>query len=362
MSVSSSSSLFVPIILAGGKGERFWPLSRRDRPKQFLCLDGSGRSLLQATVDRLAPLAGGAAGVRIVAGPHLSDQIRAQLPELPAECLLVEPEGRDTGPALAWATLEVAKSLGEAAVLGFFPADHWIGDRAAFEQTIRAAARLAQAQGAIVTLGIAPTSPATGYGYIERGDSLGEFDGLGAYRVARFTEKPDRPTAESFVASGRYSWNGGMFVFTAATALGELARHAPEILEPLRREGTAAYATLPKLSIDYALMEKTDRAAVLPAAFGWDDLGDWTALERLQDPSAQAATRNVELATHVGLDTEGSIIYCAESGETIATLGLKDVVVVRAGNVTLVADKHRVQDIKTLLKQLQADPQWGDRL
>lgn len=396
---SLSVPTIVPIILAGGKGERFWPLSRRDRPKQFLCLDGSGRSLLQATVDRLAPLADQPEDVRIVAGPHLSQMIRDQLPELPETSLLVEPEGRDTAPALAWASLVVAERYGPETVLGFFPADHWIGDRPAFERTIQAAAALAVAEGAIVTLGIAPTSPATGYGYIERGEPVGptpsatEANGLQGYRVARFTEKPDRATAEAFLASGRFSWNSGMFVFQAQTVLAELARHAPEILEPLRSQGTAAYPNLPKMSIDYALMEKTDRACVMPAQFGWDDLGDWTALDRLavidannqdgQDTQDQTTTSqadrsavpeaapdvspdvlppNVELGQHVGLDTAGTIIFSSNSDDLIATIGLQNLVIVRDGNITLVAEKSRIQEIKTLLKQLQSHPDWRDRL
>jgi mannose-1-phosphate guanylyltransferase len=350
----------IPVILAGGKGERFWPLSRKDRPKQFLSLDGSGKSLLQATAERLLDLSGSWSKLWVITSALLAQGVREQLPELPEENLLVEPEGRDTAPAVAWGTLEIARRYGDDAVVGFFPADHWIEDQEAFQQTIAAAAQLAASAASIVTLGITPSYASTGYGYIEQGEQTGtatpsEVGGKAAlpiYRVSRFTEKPDRETAEQFLATGRFSWNSGMFVFRAGVVLEELRTHALEIISLLEEQGSAAYSHLPKKSIDYALMEKTQLAYVLPAAFGWDDLGDWNALERLMKGDAQ----NVELATHVGLDTQGGIFYAADGEEVIATIGLEDVVVVRDRNVTLIVNKDRTQDIKKLLELLRADP------
>lgn len=342
----------IPVILAGGKGERFWPLSRRQRPKQFLCLDGSGRSLLQATADRLIELAGGWDRLWVITSAPIADGVREQLPELPEENLLVEPEGRDTAPAVAWATLEVAKRHGEDAVAGFFPADHWIGDRAAFSATLEAAAELAAKEDAIVTLGISPAYASTGYGYIEQGEAKGNYGNLPVYKVNRFTEKPDETTAREFIETGRYSWNSGMFIFRASTVLSELTIHAPGIIQLLKEKGKEAYSQLDKKSIDYALMEKTQLAYVLPADFGWDDLGDWNALERLLQGDAD----NVELATHVGLDTRGAIVYASDGDEVIATIGLEDAVIVRDRNVTLVVHKNRTQDIKKLLEQLKSDP------
>lgn len=346
----------IPIILAGGKGERFWPLSRRVHPKQFLSLDGSGLSLLQATAQRLLAISEDWSNIWVVTAAHLAEGVRQQLPELPEENLLIEPEGRDTAPAVAWATLEAAKRYGDEAVLGFFPADHWIDDLEAFGQTLAAAAALSREAGAIATLGIKPNAPSTGYGYIEQSsDSLGTFEALPAYRVSRFTEKPDTATAQQFLDSGRFSWNSGIFIFQVGTALAELRQHAPEIIEPLQEKGVDAYATLTKLSIDYALMEKTDKACVLPVTFGWDDLGDWNAIERLiKKPGEQ----NVELSRHVSLDSEGCILY-AEDDELIATIGLEDVVVVRSGKATLIVKKERTQEIKLLLKQIQANPDYG---
>lgn len=343
----------IPVILAGGKGERFWPLSRRHKPKQFLCLDGSGRSLLQSTADRLLELAGGWENLWVITSAQLADGVREQLPELPAANLLVESEGRDTAPAVAWTTLEVAKRHGNEAVVGFFPADHWIGDQAAFGKTIQAAVEQAIATPAIVTLGIQPGYPSTGYGYIEQGAQTGTYQDLPVYKVSRFTEKPDRPTAESFLATGRFSWNSGMFIFRAGVVLEELRTHAQEIIAPLESQGVAAYPQLPKKSIDYALMEKTQLAYVLPAAFGWDDLGDWNALERLLKKADQP---NVELAKHIGLDTQGAILYASQGDDVIVTIGLEDVVVVRDGNVTLLVKKDRTQEIKKVLATLQADP------
>ena len=345
----------IPVILAGGKGERFWPVSRRQYPKQFLCLDGSGLSLLQSTANRLLPLAGDWESLWVVTASHLADGIRQQLPQLPDSNLLIEPEGKDTAPAVAWATLEIAKRHGESAVAGFFPADHWIADEEAYRRTLKAAAMLAVDKSAIATLGITPTFPSTGYGYIEQGDTVGTFADLPAYKVARFTEKPDQATAEEFITSGRFSWNSGMFIFPAAVMLQELDTHAAKIMGPLRAKGIEAYADLTKLSIDYAVMEKTDKACVMPVAFDWDDLGDWNAVERLLKSPEKP---NVEMAQHLGLDTSGSIIYTSDDDEVVVTIGLEDVVVVRDGKATLVVHKSRTQDIKKAVKALGADPKF----
>lgn len=348
----------IPVILAGGKGERFWPLSRKHRPKQFLSLDGSGKSLIQATADRLLPLAGSWQNLWVVTSSQLASGVQEQLPQLPKENILAEPEGRDTAPAVAWSTLEITKHYGEDAVIGFFPADPWIDDPLRFQETLRAATQLALSEDAIATLGVKPSYPATGYGYIEQGEQTGTYGGLPVYRVNRFTEKPDRQTAEEFLATGRFSWNSGMFIFRAGVVLSELRIHAPEIITPLEQQGVAAYPQLPKTSIDYALMEKTKLAYVLPVDFGWDDLGDWNAIERLLKGDAA----NVELATHVGLDTQGAILYASDEQEVIVTVGLEDVVIVRDRNVTLIVNKNRTQEIKQVLKLVQDNPKFSDLL
>ena len=347
-----------PVILAGGKGERFWPLSRRHRPKQFLSLDGSGKSLLQATADRLLPLAGSWDDLWVITSAQLAEGVREQLPNLPDKNILVEPEGRDTAPAVAWATLEIAKASGEETVIGFFPADHWIADEPAFQKTIYAAAELASLEPAIVTLGVKPNYPSTGYGYIEQGEPAGisnkNFQDVAVYKVSRFTEKPNKEIAEQFLATGRFSWNSGMFIFRAGVVLSELEIHAPAIIHALKEQGVASYPQLEKKSIDYALMEKTQLAYVLPAEFGWDDLGDWNAIERL----LKGDNVNVELASHVGLETVGCILHSSNSDEVIVTIGLEDLVVVRDGNVTLIVKKDRTQEIKQVLKTLQEEPKY----
>lgn len=354
----------IPVILAGGKGERFWPLSRKHRPKQFLSLDGSGKSLLQATAERLLSITGGWQDIWVVTAAHLAEGVCEQLPDLPPSNLLVEPEGRDTAPAVAWSTLEIAQRYSRDTVVGFFPADHWIADETVFQATLQAATELAIQKTAIVTLGIAPTYAATGYGYIQQGESIGVYgelpgqSGFPAYQVKRFTEKPDRATAEQFLATGQFSWNSGMFVFQAGVALEELLIYAPEIIGPLEEKGLAAYSELPKKSIDYALMEKTQQAYVLPVSFGWDDLGDWNAIERL----LKGENPNVELARHIGLDTHGALFYATNTEDLIVTIGLEDTVIVRDGNVTLIVKKDRTQEIKQVLKQIQANPEFKDLL
>lgn len=215
---------------------------------------------------------------------------------------------------------------------------------------MHAATQLAATEEAIVTLGVKPSYPATGYGYIEQGEQTGTFGGLPVYRVNRFTEKPDRQTAQEFLATDRFSWNSGMFIFRAKVVLKELRTHAPEIINPLEAQAAvAAYPQLPKTSIDYALMEKTQLAYVLPVDFAWDDLGDWNAIERLLKGDAT----NVELANHVGLDTQGTILYATDNDDVIVTIGLADVVIVRDRNVTLIVKKDRTQDIKQVLKLLK---------
>ncbi|MGI0481774.1 mannose-1-phosphate guanylyltransferase [Geminocystis sp. CENA526] len=342
------SSKFIPVILAGGKGERFWPLSRLQYPKQFLCLDRTGKSLLQNTALRLLSLAGGWENIIVITSELLAEGVKQQLPELPVNNILVEPEGKDTAPAVTWASIYVNNQYGEEAVIGFFPADHYIGNQTEFEKIIQTGVNFAQENEAIVTLGIKPDYPSTGYGYIEQGETSQE-NNSPIYRVTRFTEKPDRDTAEEFIATGKYSWNSGMFIFKTQVVLKELNKYAPQILQPLKEKGKQAYGSLEKISIDYALMEKTSLAYIIPADFDWDDLGDWNALERLLSEEDS----NVVIGNHINLDTHNSIIYNNQDDEVIMTIGLEDVVVVRQGNATLVVNKHKTQDIKKALKLLQ---------
>ncbi|MDQ3457732.1 MAG: mannose-1-phosphate guanylyltransferase [Deinococcota bacterium] len=338
--------LFIPVIMAGGSGQRFWPLSTAERPKQFLDLEHSGRSLLQATFDRLLPLAGGAECVFVVTCERYRGLILEQLPELPAENLILEPVARDTAAAVALAALEVEARFGNV-VMGLFSSDHRIGDVGGFQATVRQAAEATLATAGLVTLGIRPTFAATGYGYIQRGEEVGG----GVYRVARFVEKPDLERARSYLGAGDYSWNGGIFLWHTKTILDELANHVPELMTPLREAlatGTldSVFPTLPKTSIDYAVLERTERAFVVPADFGWDDLGDWIALERLLKQDAP----NTVIGRHVSVDTSGSLIYTTDGEDVIITIGLEDLVIVKEGKRMLIARKDRVQDIKGALQ------------
>ncbi|CAM4326648.1 mannose-1-phosphate guanylyltransferase [Deinococcus marmoris] len=360
---ASEAAPFVPVILAGGSGERFWPLSRRHRPKQFLTLDDSGRSLLQATSDRLVELCGDLEGLMVVTGNDYRSQVLEQLPEMPLENLLVEPAARDTAPAVLYAALRIGRTQPDA-VMGVFPADHRITDTQTFSRVVRQAIALASSSGRLVTIGITPTFPATGYGYIQRGESMGEGEEFTAYAVTRFTEKPDSETAQGFLADGGYAWNSGMFIWKVSAILDAFQEHQPELYGQLSNAMNAdaqglthralreTFPTLPKISIDYAILEKSDAVSVIPAEFGWDDLGDWNALERLLKGEGE----NVAVGRHVGLDTGGAILYTTNGDDLIATIGLDDVVVVRANEVTLVVRKDRTQDIKRVVQQLKEHP------
>ena len=345
----------VPIMLAGGKGERFWPMSRIARPKQFLRLDGTDRSLLQATADRLLPLANWDS-MFVITGAHTSEGVKSQLPSIPERNILLEPQGRDTASAVALATLEISKRFGGDAVCGFFPVDHTTDDISLYCDTLAAGVELADSQKAIVTLGITPLYPSTAHGYIEKGAFAGHYSAgcvkdAPAYKVCRFTEKPDEATAERFIDSGNYYWNSGMFLSPAGTMLTEFKKHAPEIIDPLTSQGIDAYSHLPKISIDYAVMEKTDHAYILPVEFSWPDLGNWNAIEKFWKNDSD----NVELCNHLGLDTKESILYSTDSEELIVTIGLDNVVIVRDGNATLIVKKDRTNDIKKVVKMINAD-------
>ena len=349
---------FIPVILAGGKGERFWPLSRRHHPKQFLSLDNSGDSLLQSTANRLLPIAKNWNNLWLVTTASIIKNVKKHLPHLVDSNILIEPEGKDTAPAVAWATLEIVKRYGNDVIIGFFPADHWIKNEEDFLITLDSAFQLASPGNAIVTLGVQPTYPSTGYGYIEQGKLINYIGNLPAYQVNRFMEKPSQKTAELLIANGKYSWNSGILIFRANIMLQELEKYTPQLLNSLRKKGKDAYKDFEKISIDYALMEKTQFTYILSANFGWDDLGDWNSLERLTDKT----TTNIEHCNHIGLDTTGSIIYASEKNELIATIGIENLVIVRDKNVTLIVDKNRTQDIKQILKQIANCPESQDFL
>ena len=337
----------VAVIMAGGSGQRFWPLSTAARPKQFLDLERCGHTLLQATFKRLQGLTEGAERTFVITGERYAELVLEQLPELPPENLLLEPTGRDTAPAAALAALEVRARVGGDAIMGLFPSDHRVGDVAAFHDTLRQAVALTEATDGIVTLGIKPDRPATGYGYIEQGEPV-----AGGYKVARFVEKPELASAQAYLETRRYSWNGGIFVWRVQSILDELCRYAPNLLNPLAEAHSAGrvhevFPSLQKISIDYAVMERTQKAYMVPADFGWDDVGDWQALERLLHKGH--SDTNTVVGQHIGLETSGNIIYTESEEDIVATLGVEDLVIVKRHNAVLLMRKDRVQDLKQLL-------------
>jgi mannose-1-phosphate guanylyltransferase len=341
---------FVALIMAGGVGQRFWPLSTADRPKQFLDLERTGRSLLQATFDRVLPATQSLEHIFVITGVHYAQLVHEHLPELPIENILLEPIGRDTAPAIALAMLEIKRRFGNP-VVGVFPSDHRIGKAETFLEISRFAAQQACLTQGLITLGIQPDHPATGYGYIERGELYREVE-HSLFRVAKFVEKPPLEKAQAYLESGRFSWNGGIFFWQTDVVLNELALHAGFLLEPLVtafEQGTVCevFPTLPKISIDYAVMEKTDKAYVIPAEFDWDDLGDWRALERLLQK--EHTDINTVVGQHVGLEAFGNIIYNEDADDMIVTLGVEDLIIVKRHNAMLLARKDRIQDIKRLL-------------
>jgi mannose-1-phosphate guanylyltransferase len=359
MSPAPSPSLPSPhtwlVILAGGIGSRFWPLSRAARPKQMLDLFGDG-PMLRVTLERALPLSAPERTL-IVTSDALADGIAALLPELPRAHILAEPSGRNTAPAIAWAA-HIARRADPAAVLAVLPADHYIPDPAAFRASAAHAIAIADAaeDPRLVTLGVTPTRPDTGYGYIQRGAARAD----GAFDVARFVEKPDLARAMAYLADGGYAWNAGMFFMRASLFLDELARRAPGVAAPLAHlDATsadlpafiaatrAAWHTLEAISVDYAVMERSDRVAVLPAAFPWSDVGAWPALMDHRAAGASSFERGDVLA----IDASDNVIV-ADGGGLVAAVGVSGLTIVHTPDATLVVPTAEAQRVREVVAAL----------
>ena len=331
---------FYAAILSGGSGERFWPLSTPERPKQFLSVFGD-KSLLRQSVERLKGVVP-PERILIVTGKSLAKATYRELPEIPRRNILLEPCRRDTAAAVATACTAVERLGGEKAVAAILTADQLMADVKAFRRILLCAAEAAATSDAIVTMGVKPTYSATGFGYIKVGPPT-PF-GLRrdkVFRAERFVEKPDLPTAKKYLKSGKYVWNAGMFVWKVSTLKAALAKYAPQLVGITPKD----YEHLPKISFDYAVMEKAENVLVTAGDFGWDDVGTWTSADRhLPTDGEGNATRG-----RVALLDCGNSVAVAE-GASIAALGVKDLVIVTTKDAVLVAAKDRVQDLKKLLK------------
>ena len=341
------------VVLAGGEGTRMWPLSRSRRPKQLLQLNGP-RSLIQQTVDRVLPLVRPERILIITEHSHAED-LRAQLPELPDASIVVEPTRRGTAPALLLAALHI-KARAPEATWASVHADAFITRNDEFRRTL-AAALEAAAQGALlVTTGVAPGFPSTAYGYIQRGEELGRVHGLPLCRVARFVEKPDLETAQSYVRSGQYLWNPGVFVWKNAALLDAFKTHQPEIYDVLTSvplsEIDRVYPDAKRETIDVGIMERVRNVATIPSDFGWSDIGSWAELWEL---SPRTEDGNVVLGSGRVLiaDSQNNLVFA--DGRTVALVGVSDLVVVETADAVFVCPRARAQDVKSIVQQLQSE-------
>jgi mannose-1-phosphate guanylyltransferase len=347
------------VILAGGSGKRLWPLSRRETPKQLLDITCRQRPLLRETVARLDTLVP-AEAVYVITAEQYVESTRELLPEVPGSNILAEPEGRGSAPAIGLAAIRL-KHRDPEAVMACLPADHHIGQPEVFRQVLAAAEQVAQ-QGHLVTLGMKPSQPHTGYGYIETGERLTQAGGYDVYNVKRFTEKPDQRTAKRFVSEGRHFWNSGMFIWKVSAILDEIAKHLPRLsaclaeLEPglgTEEESEVLARTWPgveKETIDFGVMEKAQDVVVLPVEMGWSDIGSWASLVDLLPADGDG---NVVVGSHLGLETTGSLIY--SPSRLVATVGLENLIVVETDDVILVCPRDRAEDVKALVDRLEEE-------
>ena len=341
------------VIMAGGRGERFWPKSRNNCPKQFLSLTSDGETMIQKTVKRLSPMVA-PEDVFIVTNAAYTDLVKDQLPDVPAENILAEPCARNTAPCIAFAAAVIGRKYDDAIML-VLPSDHLIGYEDIYVSTLKKAVKVAEQGKNLVTIGITPTYPETGYGYINFGKEAGS-----AYEVERFVEKPDLATSKKYLASGKYLWNSGMFVWKISSVMANLKEFMPDIYEGALRIGesfgTQSYTeTLVKEfsaftseSIDFGIMEKADDIYTLPGSFGWDDVGSWLAVERINETDDD---KNYVDGDVITVDSKRTTICGGK--RLVAAIGTRDIIIVDTDDVLLVCSKNNTQDVKKVIAQLK---------
>ncbi len=347
------------VILAGGRGTRFWPLSRREQPKQLLDLTGDG-SLLALTLERLEPLVP-AANQWILTSEVLAEKVRKQAPRVPAAQIIAEPVGRNTACAVGLAAALVQERAGDVP-FAVLPSDHIIAPAAEFQRALNQAFAITRDNEVLLTFGVTPSRPETGYGYIEQGEPFAS--AAPARWVAAFTEKPDLPTATQYLEGGRHLWNSGIFAWRPSVVLGGLRRELPDLIDSVERcaasgeVGTSefskalktTYQEAPSISIDYALMEKAKNVVVLPASFSWNDVGQWVSMRELWPLDKDGNCSRGEV---LALSSQDCVVYGPE--RFTALLGVKDIIVVQTKDATLVCDAKRSQDVRLVLEALQRE-------
>jgi len=345
----------VAVVMAGGRGTRFWPLSRASRPKQLLSLFGE-ESMLATSVRRLERLVP-VEQILVITGRDIETQVREQLPTLPHENILAEPMGRNTAPCVAWAAVTAHRRFGPDSVIAVLPADHYINDQGEFESCFESAVRYAQ-EGNIVTLGVRPSHPETGYGYLQFGDILAPLDGaaLTALQLNAFVEKPSLEDAVSYLADGQYLWNSGMFFFSTDTILREFEQQLPDILKTIQTIDSAStgpngdqvlselFPTCQSISIDYGIMEQAKQLVTIPASFGWSDVGNWRAMLNFRGEKSE----NYEVGHVISKDCSGSVLV-ADEGTSLITLGVQDLAVIACTDVTVVLPIEQAQQVRELV-------------
>jgi len=343
--------------MAGGKGTRFWPLSREKRPKHLLSITGE-KSIIKYTVERIAPLVP-EDNIMIVTGESHSDEIKQELASLPEENIIVEPIGRNTAPCIGLAAVHIRKKDPDA-VMVVMPSDHLIGDEKNFISVLSDAADIAKKSDHLVTIGIQPTKPETGYGYIERGNAFEATGNAAIYEVQSFREKPDLATAETFFKNGNFYWNSGMFIWKVSTLLESIEKFLPDLYKDLltieRSLGTdresevvaQVYGDIDPISIDYGIMEKAKNVLMMPGDFAWSDVGSWDVLWEVLEKDENG---NVLKGKALSIDTADSLVF--GSDKLITLVGVKDLIVVETADSLLVCDKNASQDVKKLVEKLE---------